>query len=127
MVQGSRNMKSLPSLTSLRTFSVVGKCLSFTEAARQLGVTQSAVSRQIKSLEESLDLKLFDRVGNSISLTISGQSLHKRVFETFGLMADAVSDATGSSQQQKLNILAPPTLAARWLTRRLSSYPHEFP
>ena len=59
MVQGSRDMKGLPSLTSLRTFSVVGKCLSFTEAAfKQLGVTQSAVSRQIKSTRGTLDLKL---------------------------------------------------------------------
>ena len=120
-------MKNLPSLTSLRAFSVVGKCLSFTDAAKQMGVTQSAVSRQIKALEDSLDLDLFDRVGNSISLTQDGQSLHRRVFETFGLLEDAVSEATDASQRHKFNILAPPTLAARWLTRRLSSYPHRFP
>ena len=108
-------MKSLPSLTSLRTFSVVGKCLSFTEAARQLGVTQSAVSRQIKSLEESLDLKLFDRVGNSISLTIAGQSLHKRVSETFGLMADAVSDATLSAMMTR-NMVGFPASRSAWMS-----------
>lgn len=120
-------MKNLPSLTSLRAFSVVGKCLSFTEAARQLGVTQSAVSRQIKSLEDTLDLSLFDRVGNSISLTPDGQTLHRRVFETFGLLEDAVSEVTGSPQRYKFNILAPPTLATRWLTWRLSTYPQRFP
>lgn len=120
-------MKNIPSLTSLRAFSVVGKCLSFTEAAKQLGVTQSAVSRQIKSLEQALDLDLFDRVGNSVSLTPDGQMLHRRVFETFGLLEDAVNDATGSAQRYKINLLAPPTLAARWLTRRLSSYSQRFP
>ena len=120
-------MKNLASLTSLRVFSVVGKRLSFTEAAKELGVTQSAVSRQIKSLENSLNIDLFNRVGNSVSLTKDGESLHRRIFEIFGLMEDAISDITNSVQQRKLNILAPPTLAARWLTRRLLSYPHHFP
>lgn len=120
-------MKSLPSLTSLRAFSVVGNCLSVTGAAQQLGVTQSAVSRQIKALEDTLDLKLFDRVGNSISLTDEGRALHQRVYETFGLLEDAVGEAAGSLKRQKINLLAPPTLASRWLTRRLSSYPQRFP
>ena len=108
-------MKNLASLTSLRVFSVVGKRLSFTDAAKELGVTQSAVSRQIKSLENSLNIDLFNRVGNSVSLTKDGESLHRRIFEIFGLMEDAISDITNSVQQRKLNILAPPTLAARWL------------
>lgn len=120
-------MKNYPSLTSLRAFSVVGDCLSVTAAARRLGVTQSAVSRQIKSLEDTLDFKLFDRVGNTIIMTAEGYSFHQRIFETFGLLEDAVSDATGSFQKQKINLLAPPTLAARWLTRRLSLYPQRFP
>ena len=120
-------LKNSPSLTSLRAFSVTGNCLSVTAAARQLGVTQSAVSRQIKALEDTLEFKLFDRVGNSITLTAEGQVFHQRVFETFGLLEDAVDNATGSFQRQKINLLAPPTLAARWLTLRLASYPQRFP
>jgi LysR family glycine cleavage system transcriptional activator len=120
-------MNNSPSLTSLRAFSVVGNCLSVTGAARQLGVTQSAVSRQIRALEDALDLKLFDRVGNSISLTEEGRVFHQRIFETFGLLENAVGEATGSLQRHKINVLAPPTLASRWLTRRLSSYPQRFP
>ena len=64
--------KNFPSLTSLRAFSVVGNCLSVTSAAKQLGVTQSAVSRQIKALEDSLEFKLFNRTGNNINLTAEG-------------------------------------------------------
>ena len=120
-------MKNSPSLTSLRAFSVVGDCLSVTGAANQLGVTQSAVSRQIRALEDALDLKLFDRVGNSISLTEEGRVFHQRIFETFGLLESAVDEASGALQRHKINLQAPPTLAARWLTRRLSSYPHRFP
>ena len=118
--------KNSPSLTSLRAFSVVGNCLSVTSAAQQLGVTQSAVSRQIKSLEDSLEFKLFDRIGNSIHLTAEGQVFHRRVFTIFGLLEDATTDATNSFVRQKINLLAPPTLAARWLTRRLRDYPQRF-
>ena len=118
--------KNSPSLTSLRAFSVVGNCLSVTSAAQQLGVTQSAVSRQIKSLEDSLEFKLFDRIGNSIHLTAEGQVFHRRVFTIFGLLEDATTDATNSFMRQKINLLAPPTLAARWLTRRLRDYPQRF-
>jgi LysR family glycine cleavage system transcriptional activator len=120
-------LKNSPSLTSLRAFSVVGNCLSVTGAAQQLGVTQSAVSRQIKALEDTLDFKLFDRVGNSIALTADGQAFHQRIFVTFGLLEDALNDATGSFPRQKINLLAPPTLASRWLTRRLPTYPKRFP
>lgn len=119
--------KTSPSLTSLRAFSVVGDCLSVTGAAKRLGVTQSAVSRQIKTLEDTLDFKLFDRVGNSIALTAEGRAFHQRIFATFGLLEDAVNDATGSFQRHKINLLAPPTLASRWLTRRLPTYPQRFP
>ena len=120
------DLQDLTSLTSLRAFSVVGNCLSVTSAAEQLGVTQSAVSRQIKALEDTLDFKLFDRIGNSIALTTEGQAFHQRVFTTFGLLEDAIEDATTSFAQQKINLLAPPTLATRWLTRRLRDYPQKF-
>jgi LysR family glycine cleavage system transcriptional activator len=125
--QSIEAMKNAPSLTSLRAFSVVGNCLSVTAAAEQLGVTQSAVSRQIKALEDTLDLKLFSRVGNRITLTEEGRVFHQRVFETFGLLENAVDEAAGALQRPKIHLQAPPTLAARWLTRRLSSYPHKFP
>ena len=118
--------KNSPSLTSLRAFSVAGNCLSVTGAAQQLGVTQSAVSRQIKALEDSLEFKLFDRIGNSINLTAEGQAFHQKVFTIFGLLEDATNDATNSFARQKINLLAPPTLAARWLTRRLRDYPQRF-
>ena len=86
--------KNSPSLTSLRAFSVAGHCLSVTGAAQQLGVTQSAVSRQIKALEDTLEFKLFDRIGNSINLTAKGQAFHRKVFTIFGLLEDATNDAT---------------------------------
>lgn len=119
-------LKTIPSLTSLRAFSVVGDCLSVTGAAEQLGVTQSAVSRQIKALEDALDFKLFNRIGNSIALTAEGSAFHQKIFTTFGLLEDAIKEANNNFVRRKINLLAPPTLAARWLTRRLQCYPLTF-
>jgi DNA-binding transcriptional LysR family regulator len=116
-----------PTLTSLKVFAAVGQCLSFTQAARHLGVTQSAVSRQIKQLEDTLDIVLFRRVGNSVYLTEAGALLHERLADAFDIMDDAVRDARATVPRQKLTVLAPPTFAARWLSRRLAEFQQRFP
>lgn len=115
-------MSHSPSLTSLRAFSVVGLCLSFTQAAHRLGVTQSAVSRQIRQLEESLDTPLFRRIGNAVALTEAGIALHERLTDAFGQIDDAIRDARAIVPRQKLTILAPPTFSTRWLARRLQDF-----
>ena len=61
-------------LWQLRTFRVVAETLNFTRAGKQLNLTQSAVSHQIKTLEESLEVALFDRQGNSLVLTEAGRA-----------------------------------------------------
>ncbi|MBJ2153346.1 LysR substrate-binding domain-containing protein [Paracoccus sp. IB05] len=120
-------MSSAPSLTSLRAFATVGQCLSFTEGAHRLGVTQSAVSRQIRQLESTLDIALFRRIGNAVELTEAGAILHDRLAGAFDLIDDAVQEARKSVPRQKLTLLAPPTFAARWLSRRLVSFRQRFP
>ena len=120
-------MPSSPTLTSLRAFATVGQCLSFTEGAHRLGVTQSAVSRQIRQLESTLDLPLFRRIGNSIELTEAGAVLHERLAEAFDIMDEAVMEARATVPRQKLTLLAPPTFSARWLSRHLVSFRQRFP
>lgn len=68
-------MRSLPSLTALRVFETAGKQLSFTQASKQLHVTQGAVSRQIKQLEDYLGVPLFVRLHHKLELTDAGQQL----------------------------------------------------
>lgn len=58
-----------PSLNALRVFDVAARSGSFKQAAQQLGVTQSAVTRQIQALEEQLDMRLFQRDNRVHSLT----------------------------------------------------------
>lgn len=59
----------------LLAFSTLAKVRSFTVAARELHLTQSAISHAIKALERDLDCRLFDRLGRTVSLTPSGQRL----------------------------------------------------
>ncbi|HEY0213811.1 MAG TPA: LysR family transcriptional regulator [Paenirhodobacter sp.] len=119
-------MPAPPTLTSLRVFTAVGQCLSFTQAAQRLGVTQSAVSRQIRHLEETLDIPLFRRTGNGIALTEAGTALHERLAVAFDLMDEAVHEVRATVPRQKLTVLAPPTFAARWLARRLTHFRQRF-
>lgn len=119
-------MSHPPTLTSLRAFAVVGQCLSFTQAAYRLGVTQSAVSRQIRHLEETLDTPLFRRTGSAVALTEAGIALHERLTDAFDQMDDAVRDIRASVPRQKLTVLAPPTFSARWLASRMADFRARF-
>ena len=69
------SFKKLPSLNFLNTFETVARHLSFTNAAKELYVTQAAVSHQIRSLENHLGVELFHRVNRKIILTKEGEKL----------------------------------------------------
>lgn len=114
-------MRALPALTSLRVFETTGKCLSFTQAATQLHVTQSAVSRQIKQLEDYLGVPLFIRRHHQLELTEAGSQLLAKLERSFNLMEVAVQEIRDPKKRQKLTLLAPPTFATRWLAPRLAS------
>ncbi|CAM3488868.1 LysR family transcriptional regulator [Psychrobacter glaciei] len=115
-------MRSLPALTSLRVFETAGKCLSFTKAASQLNVTQSAVSRQIKHLEDYLGVPLFVRRHHRLELTAAGQQLLSKLEQSFNLMETAVQELRDPNQRQKLTLLFPPTFATRWLAPKLADF-----
>ncbi|ETX09692.1 LysR family transcriptional regulator [Marinomonas ushuaiensis DSM 15871] len=115
-------MRSLPSLTALRVFDTAAKQLSFTLTAKHLNVTQGAVSRQIKQLEDYLGVPLFIRLHHQLKLTDAGQQLLQSLHLSFNLMESAITEIRDPNQRQKLNILVPPTLATRWLARRLSDF-----
>lgn len=120
-------MRSLPSLTALRVFETAGKQLSFTLTAKQLHVTQGAVSRQIKQLEDYLGVPLFVRLHHKLELTDAGRQLLFKLEQSFNLMEGAIQDIRDPNQRQKLNILAPPTFATRWLAGRLTDFRYRYP
>ncbi|WP_417780942.1 LysR family transcriptional regulator [Stutzerimonas xanthomarina] len=81
-------------IRELRTFLAIARCGSFAAAGHKIGLTQSAVSAQIKNLEEALGLRLFDRTGRSAHLNPAGLRalpLAEQILETFSLMGQPES------------------------------------
>ncbi|WP_260961462.1 LysR substrate-binding domain-containing protein [Pseudomonas citri] len=98
-VKGYRRL--IPSMTALLEFEAVARLASFTLAAQELGVTQAAVSKQIRLLEDTLGTKLFHRLHRAIKLTREGYILHSVVAESIHRMAsvfDKISEGIGEQE-----------------------------
>ena len=80
----------LPPTNALVTFEAVARHLSFTAAARELGVSQAAASRQVRILEDHLGLRLFDRANRRVRLTPPGETLEAAVAMGLGHIVAAV-------------------------------------
>jgi len=115
-----RKMQDLPSLNGLRAFEAAARHLSFTLAARELCVTQGAVSRQIKQLEGRLKVILFHRLHKKLKLTNQGMLLLSPLTQAFSIMSDAVEKL--KNQQQDFSLKVHPTFAIRWLIPRLHHF-----
>jgi DNA-binding transcriptional LysR family regulator len=107
----------LPPLHALQAFAVAARAGSFSRAATQLFVTQSAISRQVQLLEEHLGCALFVRRARGLDLTPEGEALLPQVEETLGGLVRACDSLRHAGQVLTLGV--PPTLATRWLLPRL--------
>lgn len=96
----------MPSLTALVEFEAVARLGSFTHAAAELGVTQAAVSRQVRFLEETLDVRLFHRLHRSIALTNEGEMLYLAVAEAMQRIAGAFDRLSTGADQHELVLAA---------------------
>jgi len=115
----------LPSLNGLKFFEAAARHLSFTLAARELNVTQGAVSRQIKLLESQLNVILFHRAHRRLDLTEQGRILARDLARAFNIMTDAVVRI--KHQPQDLNLKVHPTFAIRWLIPQLHKFQALYP
>jgi DNA-binding transcriptional LysR family regulator len=111
----------LPSLDLLRGFEAAARHLSFTRAARELHVTQSAVSRQIKTIEERLGVTLFRRMNRALLLTEEGQALARAVAEALGGIEHAVARLSSLADDQPVTVSTTVGFAALWLVPRLAA------
>src|SRR5256885_13730547 len=89
-----------PSLDLLRGFEAAARHLSFTHAAQELFVTQSAVSRQIKTLEERLGVVLFVRGARGIVMTEPGERLYRAVSAALAQMEEAIAALSRSEERR---------------------------
>ncbi|SDE13308.1 LysR family transcriptional regulator, glycine cleavage system transcriptional activator [Paracoccus isoporae] len=115
----------IPPLAALRVFDAASRQLSFTRAAESLGMTQAAVSYQIKLLEERLGGPLFLRKPKGLELTELGRRFAGPTSEAFDLLREAFSG--GSGQAETLTISTMTTVAGNWLSHRLGRFQMEQP
>ena len=120
-------MALFPSLETLRVFEVACRHGSYSEAARELHVTHSAVSQRIRQLEEELGLTLFERQGNRMVPTSSGLRLQAGVKSAFSEMNAALASIQTRRKNAEITVSLLPVMAARWLVPRLARFTARFP
>jgi DNA-binding transcriptional LysR family regulator len=123
--------RKIPPLQTLLCFDAAARHESYTRAAHELALTQSAVSRQIASLETFLGVALFRRTRHGVALTAGGRAYARQIahrleaIERDTLDAIAHHDATGAGGA--LSLAAVPTFATRWLIPRLPDFARRSP
>ncbi len=117
----------LPSLNALRAFEAVARHRTFTRAAEELSVSQSAISHQIRNLERSLDVVLLHRTAQNASLTPEGEILFRNLSEAFALMTRAVADVRANAASASIGVSLRSHFAARWLAPRMASLWDRYP
>ena len=109
------------SLDAIRGFESAARHLSFTVAAEELCITQSAVSKQVKSLEDALGVALFLRGGKGLSLTPEGRQLFEAARASLAQLASAV-DRLLAADRVSVSVSTTPSFAALWLAPKLAQF-----
>ncbi len=112
----------LPSTALLCAFEAAARTSSFTRAAEELNLTQSAVSRQIKALEEQIGVALFMRERQKVNLTLAGETYARDVREALQMIANASMTLRTNPDGGALNLAILPTFGTRWLAPRLPDF-----
>lgn len=113
-------LSGLP-LSSIRVFEAAARLNSFTRASEELGMTQAAVSWQIKALETRLGISLFRRLPREVRPTEPGERLSRAATEAMTLLRRAFAEVT-EQDQGVLTITTLTTLATQWLAPRLGAF-----
>src|SRR5258705_435337 len=112
----------LPSLNGLRAFEAAARHLSFTVAASELNVTQTAISHQIRRLEQELGIRLFVRQNRSLALTPEARDYLPGVRAAFNDLRLATDRLLGKDNDHVLTVSTLASLAAKLLLPRLSAF-----
>ena len=117
----------LPPLELLRSFEAAARTLSFTQAAGELFLTQSAVSRQIQQLEASLGVMLFERRHRALALTEQGRVFQRAVVESLERLRDAAARVRAAPAMRQVALTTTPGFASLWLIPRLARFTADHP
>jgi DNA-binding transcriptional LysR family regulator len=113
----------------LKVFHAAAEAGSFTHAGEQLGLSQSAVSRQVSALEQELGVALFHRHARGLILTEQGELLHRTAHEVFMKLEAARAKLTDTRERPhgELKITTTPGIGVHWLTPRLGEFLDLYP
>jgi LysR family transcriptional regulator, glycine cleavage system transcriptional activator len=114
--------RRLPSLNAVRAFEAVARNTSFTGAAKELSVSQGAVSRHVAGLEQWVGVRLFQRVHRGVELTPQGSAFFRIVKNALDQIESGSHQLKRSAEHQPLRLKLPPTFALRWLVPRLARF-----
>src|ERR1700737_1334021 len=117
----------LPSLNGLRAFEAAARHLSFTVAASELNVTQTAISHQIRRLGQELGIRLFNRQNRALALTPAAKDYPPGVRAAFNDLRLATDRLLRRDDDQVLTVSTLASLAAKWLLPRLSTFQEAHP
>ncbi len=118
----------IPDIDILQTFECAARHGSFTQAAKELSLTQSAVSRQLSELENQIGVLLFERIRQRVVLSDAGQKFLPEVRRLLGLTEETMLRAMAASQSaSSLSIATLPTFGSRWLMPRLPNFLNDHP
>jgi len=115
-------MSRLPPLNALRAFEAAARHRSFTKAAEELCLTQSAISRHVRNLEDLFGIQLFYRHHRAVTLTPGGQMYMHEVVEAFSRIDLATRRIKSVGRQNILNLHVYTTFAIHWLIPRLKKF-----
>ena len=120
-------MRQLPPLNPLMAFEAAARHLSFTKAAKELNVTQGAISRQVHALEAFFGAPLFDRRGRGIDLAASAKSYGAAVIHAFEELRAATNAYAMTSERSTLTLKGYALLLHRWLMPKLPDFKKQCP
>lgn len=113
---------AIPPFPALRAFHAAARHGRFRDAARELGVTESAVSHQVRRLEDLLRIQLFERNGPRVRLTGVGARYYEDIDPAFARIAEATRALTGPAERARVALTLPPSLAILWLIPNLAGF-----
>ncbi|TQV81839.1 LysR family transcriptional regulator [Denitrobaculum tricleocarpae] len=119
--------RSLPPLASLLPFEAAARLGSITKAGAELGLTQAAISKQIRALEEDLGVALFERRNRAVHLTQEGRELGRRVSEAFESIGAFAEDLRQSHREGEVVLRSQLCEGLYWLLPRLSDFYQKHP
>lgn len=120
--------RTIPSTMALQTFELAARHESFTRAAEELSLTQSAVCRQIAGLEDFLGLRLFRRTRRGVKLTDAGVSYGRQISARLDAVErDTLSVMAHHGHGATIELAVVPTFATRWLLPRLAGFLADHP